>query len=314
MKKALFIENGHFDDMEGTIIARVYKRLIKQGVEVKIVNHASKNKEQVIEGVMWCDSIYFASTFLYESEVKGIGDLFIKIPTPKNIYGWVISGKSLSYYLEEIWSLEELSKMSHHKVFEIEGIDYLSDSCDAIYKDLNMLSYKEQWDKQEAERIAKNQGFKKTGRKVLIGKINANGEQWSKLKEGDIVDELDCREIDTNSKRGIWVMGIDEPVKLLNSDGYNEWKYAELKADCLAREFFARGNKLDQTELIQVVSDWICYGGLAKLNSSEIWDWCDNLCETIGVERRNNRSYFDERLKEYAKKHVYFLEKARVSA
>ena len=312
MKKALFIENGFFSDMKGTTIDKVYKRLIKQGVEVKIVDRASHNIDQVIEGVMWCDSIFFASTFIYENEVKGIGDLLIKVPSSKSIYGDSMSGHSFKYHLENIWSLEELSKMSHHKVFEIEGIDYSGEFSEVIYENINMLTFKEEWDKQEIERIKKNQGFKKTGRSVLIGKIIASGKQWSNLKEGDIVNELDCTEIDPNPKRGIWVMGFDEPVKLLNSDGYNEWKYADLKADCLAREFFARGNALNQTELIQTVSDWICYGNLAKLTASEIWDWCDRLCTTVGVERRGNRSYFEQRLKEYTKKHTYFLEKSRV--
>lgn len=311
MKKVLFIENGFFSDMKGTTIDKVYNRLIKQGVEVKIIDRASHNIEQVIEGVMWCDSIYFASTFIYEDEVKGIGDLLIKVPLSKSIYGDSMSGYSFQYHLENIWNLEELAKMSHHKVFEIKGIDYSSEPSEVIYESVNMLLYKEQWDNQEIERIKKNQGFKKVGRSVLIGKVEAVGKQWSNLKEGDIVDELDCTEIDPNPKKGIWVMGFDEPVKLLNSDGYEEWQYAELKSDCLAREFFSRGNALDKTELIKVVSDWICYGSLANLSDSEIWEWCDNLCKTVGVERRGNRYYFDKRLKEYAKKHIYFLEKKR---
>ena len=98
-------------------------------------------------------------------------------------------------------------------------------------------------------------------------------------------------------------MGLDEPVKLLNSEGYEEWKYAELKADNLAREFFSRGNALDKEKSIQLISDWICYGNLANMDSTELWDWCDELCNTIDVERRGNRSYFEQRLKEYAKKY-----------
>jgi len=311
MKKALFIENGFFSDMKGTKIDRIYKRLINQGVETKIIEQASSNLEKVIEAVMWCDSIYFASTFIYEHEIKGIGDLLIKIPLSKCIYGDSISGNPLVSHLEEIWNLEELAKMSHHKVFEIISIDYSSEFSEVICENINMLLYKEKWDIQENERIIKNQGFKKTGRSIIIGKINASGKQWSKLKEGNIVDELDCSEIDPNPKMGIWVMGLDEPVKLLNSDSNEEWKYSELKSDCLSREFFARGNALDKIELIDVVSDWICYGNLAKLSSCEIWEWCDNLCNTIGIERRGNRNYFEKRLNEYRKKHTYFLEKKR---
>jgi hypothetical protein len=312
MKKILFIENGSFDEMKGTILGRIHKRFVSEGFEIKIVEFASQNKQQVYEGAIWCDEIYFGSTFLYPEEIKPLGDLLIKIHYPKAIYGWCIGGSdSLQYELEQIWNLEELANMSHHKVFEIDGFDY-ENNRQLICNEIKMIDYKNKWDEEERIRIEKNKGFKKTGRLVLIGKVNAVGKQWSNLKEGDVLDELDCSEIDPNPKRGIWVMGFDEPVKLLNSDGYEEWKYAELKADCLAREFFARGNALDKTDLIQVVSDWICYGNLANMSSAEIWDWCYELCGTIGVERRNNRSYFEGRLKEYAKKHTYFLEKSRV--
>ncbi len=312
MKKILFIENGSFNEMKGTIIGRIHNGFVAQEFEVKIVEFASNNKQQVYEGAIWCDEIYFGSTFIYPEQIKPIGDLLIKIPNTKTIYGWCIGNfRSLQYELEQIWSLEELSNMSHHKVFEIDGIDY-ENNRKLICNEIKMIDYKNQWDEEERIRIEKNKSFKKTGRLVLIGKVNAVGQQWSNLKEGDIVDELDCSEIDPNPKIGIWVMGLDEPVKLLNSDGYEEWKYAELKADCLAREFFARGNALDKNDLINVVSDWICYGGLANMSASELWNWCDKLCTDIGLERRHNRSYFDERLKEYAKKHTYFLEKRRL--
>jgi hypothetical protein len=312
MKKILFIENGSFDEMKGTIVGRIHKGFVSEGFEIKIVEFASENKQQVYEGAIWCDEIYFGSTFLYPEQIKPLGDLLIKIPYPKTIYGWCIGrSASLQYELEQIWNLEELANMSHHKVFEIDGIDY-GNNRQLICNQIKMIDYKNKWDEEERIRIEKNKSFKKTGRLVLIGTVTAVGKQWSNLKEGDVVDELDCYEIDPNPKRGIWVMGLDEPVKLLNSDGYEEWRYAELKAECLAREFFARGNALDKTDLILVVSDWICYGGISNLNGSELWDWCDKLCDTIGVERRNNRSYFEKRLKEYAEKYTYFLEKSRV--
>lgn len=75
----------------------------------------------------------------------------------------------------------------------------------------------------------KNKSFKKTGYKIKIKNIIAQGAQWSTLKEGDIVDELECSEIDPNPSRGVWVMGKDEPVKLLNDSGYDEFEYSENK-------------------------------------------------------------------------------------
>jgi hypothetical protein len=40
-----------------------------------------------------------------------------------------------------------------------------------------------------------------------------------------IVDELDASEIDPNPKRGIWVWGITEPVKLLQEINANEYRF-----------------------------------------------------------------------------------------
>lgn len=313
IQKALFIENEFFSSMSDTEIGRIHRRLQEMGVECKVIDQASKHKKEVFEGALWADSILFASTFLYSDEVKGVGDLLIKIPQSKKIYGYCMSGNPLVYEVENLWSLKELSDMSHHNLFEISHSHFDEDFGDDYpwAKKIDLKCYADQWKQQEEERIKKNQGFPKTGRLVKIGKIQAQGVQWSKLEEGMIIPELDCTEIDPNPKRGIWVMGFDEPVKLLNSDGYEEWEYAEVKAMCLAREFFARGNALDKKELIQAVAEWINGGGIASMDGSELWEWCDNLCSTIGVERRGNRSYFERRLKEYGKKYTYFREVAK---
>jgi hypothetical protein len=310
IEKALFIENEFFEAMKDTEIGRIHRELQKSGVECKVIDQASKHKKEVYEGALWADSIFFASTFLYSDGVKGVGDLLIKVPQSKNIYGYCMSGNSLVYEVENLWNLKELSAMSHHRLFEIKHSFFEDDLGDDYpwAKEIDLNVYVEQLKAEEEERIKKNQGFRKTGRRVRIGKIQAQGSQWSKLEEGMVVDELDCFEIDPNPKRGIWVMGLDEPVKLLNSDGYEEWRYEDLKAHSLAIEFFARGNALDKTHLISIVGDWINEGNIAGLDGGELWEWCDQLCETIGVERRGNRSYFERRLQEYAKKYTYFRE------
>lgn len=310
IQKALFIENGFFSSMTDTQIGRIHQRLQESGIECRVIDQASQHKKEVFEGALWADSIMFASTFLYSDEVKGVGDLLIKIPQSKNIYGYCMSGNPLICEVENLWSLKELSDMSHHRLFEISH-SYIDEDLGDDYpwaKEIDLKAYAEDWKYEEEERAMKNQGYKKTGRSVRIMKIQAQGSQWSNLKEDMIVPELDCSEIDQNPKRGIWVMGKDEPVKLLNSDGYQEWQYEDLKAECLAREFFARGNALDKTALIEVVAGWINGGSIGMMEGGKLWEWCDNICETVGVERRGNRSYFEKRLLEYGKKYTYFTE------
>lgn len=312
IKKALFIENEFFSSMEHTEIDRVYKKLVEAGVECRIIDQASKHKAEVYEGALWADSIFFASTFVYADEVKGVGDLLMKVKEPKQIHGYCMSSQGLVYEIEDIWSLKELAQMAHHSLYEIQhGYVKELESEYPWRKPIDLVCYAEAWKKEEDERIAKNNGFPKTGRQVKILNIQAQGKQWSLLKEGMIVSELDCSEIDENPKRGIWVMGLDEPVKLLNSDGYNEWQYADLHAESLSREFFARGNALDRHESIDILATWINGSGISHMEPGKLWEWCDTICETVGVERRGNRSYFEKRLIEYGKKYTYFREIAR---
>jgi hypothetical protein len=304
VKKALFIENGFFNDMKGHSVYDLYEKLKENGVECVVIEQASQKKSEVFQSASSADLIAFASTFLYEAEVKGVGDLLKNIKEPKLIFGQVVAGSSLIFYIEKLWNLNELIELSHHRLFELTGnAHYFED----FYVELDMKAYPTRLAEEERERQERNKGFKKTGFKVKIKKLQAVGKQWSNLKEGDIVDELDCRSIDPNPTRGTWVMGLEEPVKLLNDSGYEEWEYEDLKARALVKEFFSRGSMLNQTSLMTTVEDWIKHVS-GKLNASELWEWCDNLCETVGVERRGNRSYFERRLKEYKGKHTYFKE------
>jgi hypothetical protein len=105
----------------------------------------------------------------------------------------------------------------------------------------------------------------------------------------------------------VWVMGKDEPVKLLNDSGYEEFKYADLTAKALTLEFFSRGACKDREDLMETIEVWI-YKVSGTIDDTELWDWCDSLCKITGVERRGNRSYFESRLQEYRKEHKFFRE------
>jgi hypothetical protein len=306
LKRCLFIENGRFTSEEASCIYGIFIGLEEAGVQCRVVERAYQNKKDVFEGIKWCDSIFFSSTFLHQDQIRGLGDLIRSIREPKKIFGKVTGGEfsSLSYEMESIWEISELAEFAHHEVYEIEKVRGAGISLDKVNVDIYASMFKE----LEKERAEKNKGFKRTGRIVRIKNLQSVGKQWSNLKQDSVAYELDCTSIDPNPSRGTWVMGLDEPVKLLNDSNYEEWEYDDLKASCLAREFFSRGSKLDQTELIEIVAEWIKHVSV-KVDETELWDWCNNLCETVGVERRGNRSYFEKRLNEYRKKHTYFKER-----
>ena len=316
-KHVLFLENEFWANQ--VMVNDLHDHLVSLGIKCTVIDRASHRKEEIIAALPTIDVLCFESTFIYADEVKGVGDLLKKCPKPLLVFGGVIGGgcRSLSGEIERLWDVEELVEMSHHRLFELEYHKYIREDGVDWYTEIDMLKYKLEWEKLEHERITKNKNMPKTGNKVLIKEIGAVGPQWSNLNKGDIVDELDCSSIDPNPKRGCWVMGEDEPVKLLNSDGYNEWEYYEPSYWALTKEFFARGNRANAqstTEygsLFELMAEWIrnCSSEL-KTSDTELWEWCDTICNSVGVERRGNRSYFERRLKEYRKRFVYIRENA----
>lgn len=311
IKHALFLENEYWGNQ--IMVVHLHKHLVSIGVRCTVIDNAANRKPEIIDALQTADAIIFESTFLYEHEVKSVGDLLKMVKRPLLVFGGVIgsSVKTLQSYIDNIWGLEELIGMSHHRVFQLNYHRYRVEDGAKLYQEIDMSQYKAEWERLEYERINKN--MPKTGNKVLIKQLQAFGKQWSNLKEGDIVDELDCSGIDDSPNRGIWVMGLDEPVKLLNSDNYDEWEFYEPNYHALTKEFFAKGNRANAENtneygsLFELVAEWIrkCSSQL-QTPDDELWVWCDTICNSVGVERRGNRKYFDRRIKEYRKRFHYF--------
>lgn len=307
VKHALFLENDLW--RKDQLINEFYKYLCDQHIECTIIDRASHRRDEVMAALPKIDAIFFQSTFLYADEVKGVGDLLKKCPKPLLVFGMPTHG-TLNEHIQNLWSVEELAQMSHHRVFELLHIYPQHADEGEWYTEVNMIAFKEQFDKAEQDRKNLYANLKKTGNKVLIKTINAFGKQWSNLKEGDIVDELDGTPIDETPERGIWVMGLTEPVKLLNSDGYDEWEFSDPTADALAREFYARGNKTNYPDQ-GILADWIWRYSPININGTELWDWCDEICTMVGVQRRGNRRHFERRLLAYGEKFTYIRDGRR---
>jgi hypothetical protein len=318
IKHALFLENGYWRDQ--IMVKPLHEHLVSLGIKCTIIDNAVNRKDEIIKALPTVDTVIFESTFLYANEVRGVGNLLKMVKTPLMVFGGVIGGnnETLQGRIERIWDVKELAEMSHHRLFQLMFSRYsIEQEAKDLYFEVDMLQYKADWEAQEHERITKNKNMPKTGRKVLIKKLQYFDAQSVNLKEGDVVDELDCRSIDKKPNRGIWVMGVDEPLKLLNSDGYDEWEYHEPTYLALTKEFFARGNKSNASqtdeyrELFNLMAEWIrkCSSEL-QTSDVELWEWCDNICNSVGVERRGNRNYFDRRLKEYRSRYVCFREPA----
>lgn len=139
-KKILILENGVWNERENSGFRDFYVGLVEEGVTFKIIDRAvSKDKNEIVQALLWSDALLFSSTFLYEHDVKGIGDLLMEIPKPIVVIGWANSNKPLKYYLEKIWNSGELTKMSHHKVFELVQPDPMDD--EDVLEEIDMVKY-----------------------------------------------------------------------------------------------------------------------------------------------------------------------------
>jgi hypothetical protein len=310
-KHVLFLENEYWG--RGVMVGDLYDHLVGLGIKCTIIDNAANRKDEIIPLLSSIDTVCFESTFLYGNEIKGIGNLLKKCPKPLLVFGCVIGGNtSLKTKIESLWSLTELIEMSHHRVFEMDpcfNVGLLDEG--EWYKEIDMSQYKAEFDLLEAERINKNKSMPKTGNKVLIKTLQYFGTQLANIKPGDVVDELDCSSIDKKPNRGIWVMGVDEPVKLLNSDGYDEWEYFEPSYLALTKELYARTNQancfdVEDNAVVLLMAEFI--RGCGGLSETELWSWTDVMCDAIGVGRRGHRNQLYKRLTEYGKRFKYFKE------
>lgn len=304
MKKVLVLENEFVRKEDA--VSSVIEMFKEKGCEITIIEQAHiKDKAVLLNAITSADTLLFQTTWLRTDELSMFGQL-LAIANPLEIYAISLCSKSLEDNIEYTFGVEVLAQLTKHKLFDVKRWHHDEDWV----REVNLNAYKEQVEEKKRKEQELYKGLSTTGYKIKIKKIQATGSQFSNLKEGDIVEELDYSAHDKDTNRGIWVMGNGEPVKLLNSDGYDEFEFAENKCFALARDFYARGNRLNKKDGITLLAQFI-NGYLQKsINDGERsqWDFADEVCTMVGVERRGNRSYIDTRLTAYLKQYQYFTE------
>lgn len=299
IKELLYLENQALHSDQVAFVSK----LRSLGVTVHVIERANHDSSIVdIKSLLGLiDSVVFQSTFLRWSEVQEVGLLFKSVKRPLNIFGKSIGVDNLELGLTNCFDMKDLAVMSHHKLYEVSDMYYdIGDSVVPV--DLN--KYKERINevvklkveiielrRLEDMDILSNEleQIKPTGRKVIIKNIKACGNQWSNIKEGSVVDELNCIHFDDNPNRGVWVMGLSEPVKLLNDSGYNEWEYENPDALALVQECLSiMLSKCNMDLLIP----FIIYLN-EKLSPDDERDsvhgYVNYLLETTNTEKRVNR-------------------------
>ena len=254
--------------------------------EVKyLFNIYNADKKEIFELFNWCDILAFKTTFWYSNNILNLAKIFSSIKKPISVY---IDNPETKEYLEKILDDEMAFKLKHHTFYQFEHFfRYKKESHKKIDLSLKIKSY-ENFLKSEQERKENEREYLKsrqtalTGRKIKIKKVQGFGKLFESLKEGMIADEIDCTKIDPNPKRGIWIWGNGEPVKLLNEGVYQEYEVVNLSIEDLIDEIF-KSTQIENNK----TNFFIIYGILQTEDNIE--DKANNLCESLQIQKRINR-------------------------
>ncbi len=308
IKRALFLENSMWNEEQ--MFNDMIKDLNEKGIETKIFDRAHLRVNELPEFINWCDSIFFYSTFIYKDQIEIFYKLLSQMP-PKKVYG--MASGDLMEQLKETFTIEQLAVLSKHEVNELTYSRILKED---FYRKLDMSVFQKRIEEKEKQRLKNISGIQLSGRKILVKTIQAFGKEWENIKEGDILDELDfykCETLynrqSTMGGRGVWVQGKTTPVKLINDSGYDEFEFINPGCIELGIEFFSKGAKTHLRSSMATVQLWIYkVAPFHETTDADIWQWCDILCNMLGVERRGNRHYFEKKLQEYRSKYKTFRE------
>lgn len=286
MKKLLIIENnGRLDEKEQRQVFAFVKEW--DGEIIDFSGFSQKSTSQIIEAIGDCTDIITQTCFVNgsDSQFQMMVSLLAKFPDSKNIYISYLGGNLFEYmdrYLEDV----ELVSIKHHNVFEWKYKDDYSD-MEAIKMDfserINALLNKIENDKKYHQSAT----TRTTGRKIKILACNGCGKAFDNLPIGEVVDELEMDKTDPNKKRGVWVWGNGEPIKLVNDCGLKEYEIAS-EIDFSSFIYEVRQlTGLDLNHLNGLEKE----GVLSLLEDEEETDIsvANFICEQTNIPKRHNR-------------------------
>lgn len=309
-------------------LGKFVTRLRGEGIDVVVVNRAYTDhmREALMKAVTECQTILFESQFMYQDQVASVAKLFSKLPS-KQIFGHGVNDRiPVEQGLADCLTNEELGNMSHHKLYEVEdwfNMYFEDDEDDDTFKiteiDLNKYKRKARAEEllrerkilnkvrdDEHEKIFKIRTAKGTGRMVKIKTLQSCGDEWSELKEGSVVEELDCIHFDPNPNTGVWVMGKTEPVKLLNNLPYDEWEYDNADSLAIGLEILSIMNEKANPSWLQIMPRWVNQAKFDGTNDGESHIELTQLLDTFKIPRRGYRSLIERRLATWSKTHKFF--------
>lgn len=223
MEKILVLENEHsLDDSIQVMLDKLLKSHPDYQVQY-LYGTKHRMRSEIAELISWCTMIFSDTTLTDYNQNSQMIDLLASIKSSKKV---CLVHYQLKKALDQFMQPKDYWSIRQHKIYEVERGPWNDFKMYDINIDTETSEYQQFIDNEKT--IRDNIKNKTTGRKIEILDIVAFNSEFNNLKKGMIVDELDASEIDPNPKRGIWVWGVTEPVKLLNEPHAVEYKIATL--------------------------------------------------------------------------------------
>jgi hypothetical protein len=346
MKTLLVIENESL----GTDVLHIAQEITQEGewetIKIDRLKYSDEqvNKLKEVLSTKKVDALLFQTTWTYWDSTAHLYSMLSKLPYSVDIYNMSEHNLSLEVLKSiDVKTREELNlylSMTKHKVFNLgytghrgayeEEVWYTS--SEELEEAIEEIEIKEaeELDKQNLLDLQKKEleaiMLKPTDSYVRVGVVKVFNSEFDNLKQGDIVPILRTPSTDKSPNWGVWVAGVTEPVKLINSDGEREYEYIgrstandfckvvgrdfRLEAEGLAREIVSckRHTGFGENTMIGMLTVKINRMG-EFMNGGDIQGFVQHeLLDFAGVERRFNRSYFTNKLADYYKHHTFFKE------
>ena len=267
------------------------------GEVIIMTGFSNKSEEEIKKNLIKATDIAVQTCFVNGSDNQfyEMVTMLKNMPKPLNIYIALLADDLEKYIIDHL-SPKELYALKHHTIYKliekdleacVEKLDftYITDKYEkGLTKNRVHKLYIENYKATAPQRT--------TGRKILVLACNANGQQFKNLPIGEVVDELDCADLEERKSgpvRGVWIMGNGEPIKLVNDCGLIEYKIAEKMS---IEELLVEIEKSTDVKLSDI-KPVVMEGIIAVIESDHEED--DNMskanfiCEGLEIPKRGNR-------------------------
>lgn len=297
MRTLLVLENDYLIPPSIERFIRFFEEGNKDCKVIQLNNLKCREKIEIISAFSEATDIVVMTQFVQGSDYQLYE--FSKLLAKMESKNFFIQNSDIKESFEKNLDDKDIYDIRHHNVYQIYGYHEppkLITFPEAIKRHEDFLAE----EKRIADELSKNKEEAKqkpTGIKIRILACNTGGKEFSALKIGSVVDTLDCSSFDPNPncssfdpnpKRGVWIWGVTEPIKLVNDCGLQEYEIVTSNlsfSDKLDLSFKHAGidfNEYSEIELRGLLSIYED-PDLSSLEKAQ------EFCDFVNIERRGNR-------------------------